>query len=72
MLYTVIKGCKRKYFSFDSCHSDHDGVTKKMSRHFFLYLCGFAGFLGKKRENSFTVDVQRVPSRNEQKSGVPA
>ena len=24
-------GCRR----FESCHSDHDGVTRKMSHHFF-------------------------------------
>ena len=44
---------------FKSSYPHHDGVTKKMSRHFFLYSCGFAGFFEQNSENGFTVDVQR-------------
>ena len=31
----------------------HDGVTKKMSHHFFQYSCGFAGFLELKIQSDF-------------------
>ena len=34
---------------FESLRAGHDGVTKKMSHHFFQYSCGFAGFLEVKR-----------------------
>ncbi len=43
---------------FESHHRHHDGVTKKMSLHFFQYSCGFAGFLERNPKNGFTVDVQ--------------
>lgn len=39
-------------------NASQDGVTKKMSLHFFQYLCGGSGFLKQKPKNGFTVDVQ--------------
>ncbi len=48
----------RRGQGFESLRVHHDGVTKKMSLHFFQYSCGFAGFLEQKPKNGFTVDVQ--------------
>ena len=48
------------FLQFRYEHRYHDGVTKKMSLHFFQYSCGFAGFLEQKPKNRFTVDVQPV------------
>ena len=45
--------------AFESHRAYHDGVTKKMSHHFFQYSCGFAGFLQQNPKNGFTVDVQK-------------
>ena len=49
-------------YGFKSRLAHHDGVTKKMSLHFFQVSYGFAGFLEQKPKNSFTVDVQAVKS----------
>lgn len=48
---------------FESLLLRHDWVTKKMSPNFFLYSCGFAGFLERNPKNGFTVDVQTTKHR---------
>ena len=59
-------------WGFKSPPSHHDGVTKKMSLHFFQYSCGFAGFLEQKPKNRFTVDVQAAVRETIRCSGVSA
>lgn len=50
----------------------HDGVTKKMSLHFFQYSCRFAGFWTENPKNGFTVDVQTANRSKIRYSGASA